>query len=361
MNITTAFNQRNFLIPEANFTTESHKNLISSIMKKHGELEIHEIKIIDDNEEYDSFYVKSSNGSFCIKLSFDNVAIFYDYMTLKGIQHLSIAPVAIDRNEIEFGKTVYYTIQTFEYSDNLFNLGGSSLLQKDYKNFNLSFFKLSSFIPPKEVREYLDDTESHLAYSKNAFNLIEGLIPINQKENFKQLKVIYEDTYTEMINMYNLKKDSIKQFNLVHGNLDSSTILENSYNFKFINFENCFIGSPYFDIFNLVYEIQMSGMKEFEFVTQKIVELGFSKNTNECGKELSEYKICKQIWIRKKFLDILKEYALEVLVKNKIKYDKVVKMGKDISNHFYRFEEITAFKSNKTLITEQLSSLVLEV
>jgi hypothetical protein len=361
MNITTAFNQKNFLIPEANFTTESHKSLISSIMKKHGELEIHEIKIIDDNEEYDSFYVKTSNGSFCIKLSFDNVAIFYDYMVLKGIQSLNIAPVAIDRNEIEFGKTVYYTIQTFEYSSNLFELGSSSLLHKDYQNFNLSFFKLASFMPPQEVHTYLDNTETHLEYSKNAFNLIENLVPTIYKEDFKQLKIIYDDTYLEMMNIYNLKKDSIKQFNLVHGNLDASTILENSFKFKFINFENCFIGSPYYDIFNLVYEIQMSGMKEFDFVTQKIVELGFSKSKNECGKELSEYKICKQIWIRKKLLDILKEYALEVLVKNKTKYDKVAKIGKDISNHFYRFEEITAFRLNKNLITKELSTLILEV
>jgi hypothetical protein len=105
----------------------------------------------------------------------------------------------------------------------------------------------------------------------------------------------------------------------------------------------------------------MSGMKEFDFVTQKIVELGFSKSKNECGKELSEYKICKQIWIRKKLLDILKEYALEVLVKNKTKYDKVAKIGKDISNHFYRFEEITAFRLNKNLITKELSTLILEV
>ena len=108
-NITTSFNQRCFLIPKIDITLEAHTELVMRIMRRHGNEEIKLIKLIDENDEYDSFLVETQDFSFCVKTSFDQIPIFYEYLILKGIENLYISPIAIDRGEVEFGKTIYYT------------------------------------------------------------------------------------------------------------------------------------------------------------------------------------------------------------------------------------------------------------
>jgi 5-methylthioribose kinase len=73
-----------------------------------------------------------------------------------------------------------------------------------------------------------------------------------------------------MMLFYKLNKNKIEQKSLVHGNLTPSCIICNNYDFKFINLENAFVGSYFFDLCNLVFELQMSGLKEYDFITKKI-------------------------------------------------------------------------------------------
>ena len=359
-NITQALNQRTFVTPRADFTTESQKELISLIMNRHGEKYITNIKLIDENDDYDSFLVEILDKGYCVKISFDEIPIFYEFMVLKGIEHLQITPTAIDRNQIEFGSTVYYTIQTFEYSDNLASLGGSLILNENYKNFDDAIFNLHKYKVPEEVLTYIDDTESYLNYRNINFNNILSHVDQNEILEFNFIKTLHSEIFQEMMNFYILNKNKIQQKQLVHGNMSLSCIICNNFNFKFINLENILIGSPFFDLCNLVFELQMSGMKEYDFITKKIEQYKLIDNRLKSGNFLQEYKVCKYIWTRKKFLDLLSDYIKEVIILNKVRQDKMGRLAHNFSNHFYRFDDIKAFSRNKDIFVQKFKSLILD-
>ena len=358
-NITESFNQRMFVTPRADFANDSQKELIQLIMKRHGENYISSIKLIDENDDYDSFLVEILDKGYCVKISFDPVPIFYEFMVLKGIEHLQISPYAIDRNEIEFGKTIYYTIQTFEYSDNLATIGTSSLLQENNSDIFSVLKIIHTYSPPRQIWPHLDNTESYLLYHNTTFENILQYIDANENSEYQYLKQIYKETFDEMFDYFNQNKNNLTQQKLVHGNLGSSTIITNSNIFKFINFENCFVGSPFFDLCNLVFELQMSGMKEYDFISKRIKEYELVENRLKASEFLKEYKICKYIWTRKRFLNILNEYIKEVLVLNKSRIDKMSRLGHNFSNHFYRFSDIKSFANNKDILVQKFQNLIL--
>jgi hypothetical protein len=359
-NITQALNQRSFITPRADFINSSQKELINLIMSRHGEKYISNIKLIDENDDYDSFLVEILDKGYCIKISFDQVPIFYEFMVLKGIEHLQIAPMAIDRNEIDFGNTVYYTIQTFEYSDNLASVGGSLILNENYKNFDNVILNLHKYECPQQVWPHLDDTESYLSYRNINFNNILSHVDENEIPEFNFLKEMHNEVFEEMMNFFILNKNKIIQKKLVHGNMSLSCIVCNDFNFKFINFENALIGSPYFDLCNLVFELQMSGMKEYDFITKKIEQYKLVDNKLKAGIYLQEYKMCKYIWTRKKFLDLLCDYIKEIIILNKTRQDKIGRLSHNFSNHFYRFNDIKTFSKNKNIFIQKFKSLILD-
>jgi len=362
MNITTAFNQRNFLVPRADFTTESHRELINLILIRHGEVKegIYEVKLIDDNDDYDSFYAFTSKGSFCIKVSFDKEVLLYEYTILKGLESLSVAPRVFGMSEIEFGDTVYYTIQSYEHSDNLYELGQSIILDEKYNHFNEALSLFHKTVPPEEIHDYFDTFETYLKYQKLNFESLLKYVDKGEEEVFEFIKTVYNNTYNEMIEIYEKNKNSLSLNFLVHGNLDLSTIIENSYFFKFINFENCFLGSPLFDIANLVFELQMNGLNEYDFVSKRIHMMSLTENRFKIANYVNEYKICKILCVRKKFLTFLKEYLKEVVIYNNQRIDKMAKLGHEFSNSFYRFDEISEFKKHKDLFVSKFSALILD-
>lgn len=359
-NITSSFTQRCTLIPKLDLTNESQIELLKTIFKRHGEDNILDTKVIDENDDYDSFLVETDKNSFLVKTSFDQISIFYEYTILKGIENLSISPIAIDRGEVEFGQTIYYTISTYEHSNNINELGNSTLLDSNYNaNFNIALNILHKFLPPLNVRDFFDNDETYLQYHKINFNNISKYVDSNEVMVFNFIQSIYNETYEEMMTLFNLSKNFLNQKSLVHGNLDSSTIITNSGVFKFINFENSFIGNQFFDLANIVFELQTTGINEFDFVSKRLKESKLIENRFKAKDLLQEYKICKYIWVRKKFLDIIKEYIKEIIINNKEKTNKVKNLGNEFSKHFYRFDEIKCFSQNRDLFINEFSKLIL--
>lgn len=359
-NITTAFQERSYLIPKADFASDSQAELIRVIMKRHGVSVVSKIKLIDENDDYDSFFVQTFDLSFCVKVSFDKTAIFYDYMVLKGIEHLNIAPLGIDRGEIEFGKTVYYTIQSYEWSENLQSIGQSSILEGSLLNgFNNALSTLHSFTPPTQVHEYIDDTTSYLENQRINFSNIMQYVSEQEESDFYEITSIYDKVFSEMQAYYRANRDKIDHKTLVHGNLDLSTIIANDGRLKFINLENAFLGCHFFDLVNMVFEMQMSGNKEYDFVTKRIKDLNLVDNRLSAAKYLDQYKTCKYIWTRKKFLDLIKDYVKEIIVLDKSRQDKILKLSHEFSNNFYRYNEIDVFREYKERFVGIFHSLVL--
>ena len=358
MNLSTSLHQRCFVFPRANFATDTHKEIIELILEKHGDKNYNSIKLIDENDEYDSFLVETDINSFCIKISFDEVAIFYDYMAIVGINHLTIAPIGIDRGQIEFGKTIYYSIQTFEYSNNLKEYGVSSIYSELSDSFNLALDTLHSYKIPSYARDYVDDVVSYLNYNRLVFEKTTEYVDDSEKNNYSIIKDIYNSIYDDMLDIVNKNLESISAETLVHGNLDQSTIIVNSGNFKFINFENCFMGSHYFDIASICYEMSSSGMNEYDFVSKRIYNLGLIENRFAAKKELLKYKTCKIVWLHKKLLDIIKEYFKESIILNSERKDKLSYIANEFSKHFYSFDQIKVFVQYKDFFIQRFTAIL---
>ncbi len=348
MNITNFFNNKCSLTDKADFTSNAHKELVSLILLKHGEKFIDKIKLIDENDDYDSFYVEINNKAYCVKISFDQIPIFYEFSILKGIEFIMLSPIAFDRGEIEYGeKEIFYTIQTFEFAQNISEYGASYLLNEDL-GFEYVLATLHNFEPPQEIHSYLDNTESFLTNHKIYFDSYFQYIENEESSEFNFIKDLYTKIYEEMIQIYILNKDKFLITNrLVHGNLNSSTILLNDKTFKIVNYENSFVGCPFFDVVNLVFEMQMSGLNEHKFVIKHINKINLKYANNLI---MNQYKVAKSIWTRKRFLDILKNYTKENFIFNKSRKFKFLKVMHEFSNHFYRFDSIPEFHKNKNIL-----------
>ena len=278
-NIISSLYERCTLIPEIDLTNQSHKELLKLILKRHGEENVLNIKLIDENDEYDSFLVETYENDFLVKISLDKLVIFYEFTILKGIENLHISPIAIDRGEVEFGKTIYYTIQTYEHSDNLNLLGNSIILENPYKdNFDMALNILHKFIPPLEVHDFFDNDQTFFEYHKINFKNLIQYVDANEINEFNFIESIYTEVYEEMMTFFSTTKNSLKQKTLVHGNIDASTIITNSTLFKFINFENSFIGNHFFDLVNIVFELQTTGLNELDFVSKRLKSVNLVEN-----------------------------------------------------------------------------------
>jgi len=358
MNLSTSLHQRCFVFPRANFATDTHKEIIQIILEKHGDKNFDSIKLIDENDEYDSFLVEVNSNSFCIKISFDETAIFYDYMTIVGIHHLNIAPIGIDRGQIEFGKTIYYSIQTYEHSLSLKEYGVSSIYSDLSDSFNIALNTLHSYKIPDYAKDYIDDVNSYLEYNRLNFEKTTEFVEESERENFLFIKEIYNEIYDDMLNITNKNKEIIKSDTLVHGNLDQSTMIINSGKFRFINFENCFMGSHYFDLASICYEISSNGINEYDFISKRIYNLNLTENRFTAKKELLKYKICKTIWLRKKLLDLIKDFFKETIILNSERKDKISFLASEFSRHFYDFNQIDGFVKNKDIFIQKFVGIL---
>lgn len=356
MNITNFFNEKCALIDKADFTSEAHKELVSLILMRHGERTIDKIKLIDENDDYDSFYAEINNKGYCIKISFDQIPIFYEFSVLKGIEFMKLSPFAFDRGEIEYGdKEIFYTIQTFEFSENISEYGASYLLEKNLQ-FEYVLAAFHNFEPPKEILPYLDNIDSFLVNHKIYFDHYFQYVEKDESSEFEFIKKLYDEVYNEMLHIYDKhRNDFLISNRLVHGNLNTSTILLNGATFKIINYENCLVGCPFFDLTNLIFEMQMSGLKEHKFVSEHVDKINFKYSKNAI---INQYKISKSIWTRKRFLDILKAYVKEVIIFNKSRKFKFTKVLHDFSNHYYRFETIPAFYKNKEILVDKFKQFM---
>lgn len=359
-NITNSLVDRCFLLPDVNIASDSQKDIIRQIMLKHNVNFISSIKLIDENDEYDSFLVEADKNGFCVKLSFDSLVIFYDFLVIGGLRETGVCPFVIDRGQIEYGRTIYYTIQSYEYSNNLLSNGINTLLTEDSYDFYTCLNKLHYQEIPDGVHDYLDDTKSYLEYHKINFENMNQYVEKFEAQEFLFLKQAYENIYSEMMDFFNQFSSQLVTKSLVHGNLNAKTIIENNHQYKFINFENAFYGSPFFDICNLVFEIQLVGINEHDFVTKSIYRLNLTDNRFTSSSFLKEYKVCKYIWTRKIFLDLIKNYLKEVIILNKTRPEKIIKLGNEFQKHFYRFDTIHEFKKNRDIFVNEYSNLILD-
>ena len=269
-NITLLLNEKCFLFPNSINATDSQKELINNIFQKHEGGTILKIEPLDENDFFDSFLITTDKNLFCLKMSLSMDEIFYDFLILNGIQSLNISPTPVTRSQIFFGKEIFYTIQTYEQLNNLYSISNYELIN-DKNIFCKTLSLLNSIEIPIEIQQHLNTlgklSEKNNKNTQLLFNSI-----LNKNDIILKMQEIYNNVYIKYIELINNNLDIINLNRLNHGNLNHETILTDETEIKYINFENSFLGNDYFDIINLIFELQIVGIQEHSFLNKNLPE-----------------------------------------------------------------------------------------
>lgn len=339
--ITNLFNEKVYIFSRQHEVYENEKVLIEKIFLEKDLGQIQQIDFIDANINNDVFYVKTSFGKFCVKLSLDqsssNFKKEFDILQKNINKKISAYPVAhgLD-NSVEYLITAYLPMP------NIASAGVASVIDQDYA---IPFFlnKLSQF-------ETVDGISSMSSYLDEYLNFDIFKVPdaeIDWLKNHDKLKKILSEEILYIQNILKNKKNlvNLEANELCHGNLNQSTMLILGDYVHAINWENAYKGDSLLDILSLRYE----------FFFNEIFEDQMIKKYCEFSKKQMDPQYLRKIKTFSGYFNLLKimvEYLKEVYILKAHKKNKVLNCAIKFSKNYDAFYQLPSFDKKLKPIAE---------
>jgi hypothetical protein len=310
------------------------------------------IELIDSNYNYDIYRVDFKDQSVCVKVSFDAEETYlkreFDLFKSKDS---SLYPKAIAFNSITYGIKLNYSIISYENYLSINKIGDSVLLSSS--DFLFSKLNEMNFLPRSK------NNINFVIDSLFRYCDLDNIIPqhtiesIKIKYNINLLKNFISTLKLEINNL--CKNECVSKNDFCHGNLKPSNILSFEDEFKFINFENYFTGNKYFDLASLSINFKLNPDLNKSFFKKYLTfnEIKF------CPNEWESYRICYNIILRKKLLELLISYFFENFVLSQHRLSKIFEI---ISLYVYNvenFQHIQCFKNNYNLISDIFTEAII--
>lgn len=313
--------------------------IIHKILSKEKYEEISEVKYLSTNFNFDTFYAKADNQNLLIKYSFDadSQLLFNEFDFL--CSNLSAwKPVGINYSTLKFGDKLAYSIQTFEFAENVEEVG-RGIIWENIDNFLSCYFSIQYHgqLPKTTFHDFLQSKLNNFSLDKISEDTVAALKERGQYDKFSDfINLIINDINS----IYKPDKISCNEF--VHGNLKLSNILHREGLFKFINFTESFKGNSFFDLAALVC------CMDLDFDQEKHLFHLFLKNKNEnFSIELwQSYKLCYDLYVRILLLDIIFSYLKEVYVLESSRPSKINKLMNAFILNSPRFHKINGIISH---------------
>lgn len=330
-----------FVFSGSTQTTDAEHEILTLIAAKENLGEVLRTRLIDNEENYDSYKLETLEGSFLVKLTFDDSydGLDHEFQILKQIQELNISPKPISRDKLSYGEKVLYLITSFEDGQSTEELGKSIL----FANYEECLKKIKLIHQQKSPGPSLQEKLQKIFAATNFEN---------QREFAELIKADSENYQLLKDEIFNLKEyiqqsyqESFSGDSLCHGNISSSNIILGARKISLINWQDSFSANPLIDLANIRMEFDFG--EDFEF---KIY------NYYNGGGSWDEYLSIRNFWASVKLLEYVFSYIKEIYLFRSLRQDKILKGFSSFCRNIKFFNHIPAFSKNREALLNLFSS-----
>jgi hypothetical protein len=325
-------------------TSEAENTILKEISARNKLGDFIGSSIIDNNDNYDSYRLDTSDGHFCVKLSIipEDDILERDFLALEALIDRRF-PYAICQGELkEYGAR--YSVSSFVYAQSCAEIG-KSFISQNKDNFlklikNLAAQNITSETFYNQLRQnYFDNLITDLPEFKQVdFAKDEEILTICIQELAATRQIIEENF-----------DSSMNEGGFCHGRITPSRTLVRENDFSLINFEDHYQGNPLLDILSLRYEFFITDSVEAYFV-ENFVPKSFSKALYK-----KHYNIVKAM----KFHDLITDFIKQVYIYKGVRQRKILELTEKMSRSFGHFAGLPPFERHRDKIGELFSTSVI--
>lgn len=301
--------------------------------------------VLDNNDNYDSYRLGTSNGHFCVKISLDqeDKSISRDFSVLAQLVERKF-PDVIDQGQIK-EYHANYSVASFIYGQSCSELGKSYVSHWRDKFSELIISLAAQKISCRPFKEFLDCKYLLSDITK---------MPQFKEIDFSNDTEILEICTTELLSLKTLIKElyssCMEGSQFCHGNITPSRLLIRGNEFSLINFEDSYLGNPLVDLCSLKYEFFIQDDMEATIINSFRAQNNFS---------MADYKKCAQITKAMKFHDLINDFIKYVYVYRGVKQRKILELTEKMSRSFGLFNGLPQFERHKDKIAQLFTSAII--
>lgn len=301
--------------------------------------------VIDNNDNYDSYRLDTSDGHFCIKLSLDpqDQSIERDFCALSQLIDKSF-PYSIQIGELKDFQAKY-SVTSFIYAQSCAELGKSYITQWRDKFSDLIDSLAAKKITCRPFKEFLESKYLLSDVTKT---------PQFKEVDFSKDTEVLEIYTTELLATKKLIQElycsCMEGGQFCHGNITPSRLLIRRDEFSLINFDDAYLGNPLIDLCSLKYEFFIQDDMEAAIINSFRAKNSF---------DISDYKKCAQIVKAMKFHDLINDFIKYVYVYRGVKQRKILELTEKMSRSFGLFNGLPPFEKHKDKIAQLFTTSVI--
>jgi hypothetical protein len=300
---------------------------------------------LDNNDNYDSYRLDTSDGHFCVKVSLDpqDQSISRDFSALEQLLDRRF-PYAVTQGELKDYRA-HYSVSSFIYGQSCAELGKSHITQWKDKFSTLINSLAAKKINCRPFKEFLESKYLLSDITKT---------PQFKEVDFSKDTEILEICTTELLAVKKLIQEAyhscMEGGKLCHGNVIPSRLLIRGDEFSLINFDDSYLGNPLIDLCSLKYEFFIQDDMEAAIINEFRRENPF---------DMADYKKCAAMVKLLKFHDLINDYIKYVYVYRGVKQRKILELTEKMSRSFGLFGGLAPFERHKDKIAQLFTSCVI--
>ena len=340
MRLENLLREKIYAFAQNNTPSDMERKMLDEIFAREKLKKINAAKIIDNNDNYDSYECQSGESKYCVKVTLDpndqtikRDAAFLSYENNK-------TPKFFSSGELK-NWGAKYSIQEFLNGQSAAELGKSFLAaRKEEFIDSLRLVHKTDSGQSRSFYQYLSDD-----YILSDFKKLDVDFSIDKEVG--EIRVQELSATKELIkSLYSPVLDS-KEY--LHGQITPSRIILGG-ELKLINFDHSYHGNPLLDILGLKYEFFLHESVEMELLK---LYRQYRQFSNE------EYSAAAKIIKVIKFHDLITEFIKQVYVYKGVRARKILELTEKMSRSFGHFAGLEPFEKHKDKIAELFTSSVI--
>lgn len=326
-------------------TSSAEMSLLKDIAAKNNLGEYVGSSNLDNNDNYDSYRLDTTDGHFCVKVSLDpqDKSISQDFSALEQLLDGQF-PYAICQGELKDYRA-HYSVSSFIYGQSCGELGKSHITHWKDKFSALINSLTAKKINCRPFKEFLEAKYLLSDITKT---------PQFKEVDFSKDTEILEICTTELLATKKLVQEAYhsclngQQF--CHGNIIPSRLLIRGDQFSLINFDDSYLGNPLVDLCSLKYEFFIQDDMEAAIINNFRAQNPF---------DMADYKKCSALVKAMKFHDLINDFIKQVYIYRGVRQRKILELTEKMSRSFGLFGGLPPFERHRDKIAELFTSSVI--